>query len=198
MADQKVTSWYLTIVFKILTITTTLLVIIDGFYLCFWGLSVVKLPFVYRKFLSLGIVMVSFGFVVLVYSLLPQNLYEYEHKNVFGCGSSMTFAASFVPLILALITFLLPIESDIAHDLDSKRRFIKLNQTHSSRINFKDNNSTGLCNQDIKCKSSIMETCALHQMITIGLSLINGLSLNFAAFIKEYNTYNQVYTSPVS
>lgn len=175
---------------KIFVIITTILVICFGIYLCFWSLSMLKSPFIYRRFLGVGTVMIAFGSIVLIMIIVPQNLCEFNRSSVFECGSIMTFCASLVPLTIALITFLLPLENDLKSELNIPATRSQVRTLHNSLIKLYLKNSSEKC--DLPCE--IMEKSGLIQMITIIISLLNGISLNLLSLIREFATLKKVHS----
>lgn len=173
------------ILFKIIVLITTVLSILNGLYLCFGSLANIESLFVFKKFMGLGIVMVSFGVIVLYISLQPSNFCQSDQSNICSCGTLMTFLSSFVPLVLAIIAYTLPISDDLEQEL----RIISVRRDYNWRLSWTNRGNTSLaCGSDSICKEKILTRCAIHQLIVIVITISNGLSLNFLSFVREYST----------
>lgn len=172
------------ILFKIIVVTTTFVLILDGLYLCFGSLAEIESLFVFRKFMGLGIAMVSFGIVVLYISLKPSNFCQTEQSTICSCGTLMTFISSFVPLVLAIIAYKLP----ISDDLDRELRMISVRRDYNWRLSGTNRGNESLtCGSDSICRERILTRCAIHQLVVVVITISNGLSLNFLSFVREYS-----------
>lgn len=171
---------YVLICLKILVIVTALLSIGYGLYLCFGSQSEVHLDSLYKRLLALGIIMISFGFAVTTFTVIPRFLcVGRQDGGILECGSILTFAASLLPLVIAFITYYLPLNEDVLKEMELRRT---LPSTRKLQISLSD--ATELCNP-YSCLV-LLERCALLQMIIILLSIANGLSLNTLAVVEEY------------
>lgn len=128
--------------------------------------------------------MVSFGSVVLFFTILAKFLCKEQHNGaILGCGSLMTFSASFLPLLIALITYYLPLEKDMMREYRIPDESPLFRQSHTSLRG--PYNATKPCDP-YDCLE-LLEKCALLQMIVIILSIANGVSLNTLAVAEEYS-----------
>ena len=172
---------------KVVAILASIVVLGTGFYLCFGSLPLLKSPFVYRKFLTLGIVMISFGAIVLIISATTQNLCYDETSAVYGCGSIMSFSGSLVPAAIAIIAHTLTTKEDLEKELKIPVTNTQTRTLHNSFLSmYRNGTSTGEGE-----KRSILAHSALIQMITVVVCMANALSLNLLAFLKEYNLMNK-------
>lgn len=174
---------------RLLVILTSTVLICEGIYLCFGDSSAMKSRYIYRRFLALGIVMISFGLIILIFILILKNsTQEVTGSTVFGCGSVMTFSSSFLPLVFSLITYYLHLEPSLDQELNLANKF----NSHHEKLRNQFPSATlrqlrTTC--DISCRKDIMRNSSLMQTIAIISLLANGLSLQLLAFIKEYVSF---------